>query len=156
MNTAVPTTKAFHQWNQPFAPTTTRPRVIIITDSVMGASHLHAALSQDQIAVTVVHLFAEDHRACWCDHDLAIVDVAPDSLRAVLSQLRASQNCEAISILVDITRLTNAPDLAGVLSAYRAMPCGGYELLRLARRRLAALANPELLLSPRTFTTSTL
>lgn len=156
MNTAVPTTKAFHGRNQTFAPATTRPRVIIITDSAAGASHLQAALSKEQIALMVVHLFAEDQRACWCDHDLAIVDVAPDSLRAVLAQLRASQNCEAISILVDVTRLTNAPALAGVLSTYRAMPCGGYELLRLARRRLAALANPEVLLSTRTFTNSTL
>lgn len=139
MNTAVPTTK-----------------VIIITDSVTSATHLQAALSNESLAITVVALLAEDNRACWCDHDLAIVDVAPDSLRRTLSQLRTSQNCEAISILVDVTRLTNAPDLAGVLSAYRAMPCGGYELLRLARRRLAALANPELLLSTRTFTTSTL
>ena len=155
MNTAVPTNLK-HGRNQTFAPATTQPRVIIITDSVTSATHLQAALSQEPIAITVVHLLAEDKRACWCDHDLAIVDVAPDSLRQVLAQLRASQNCEAISILVDVTRLTNAPDLAGVLSAYRAMPCGGYELLRLARRRLAALANPEVLLSTRTFTNSTL
>ena len=156
MNTAVPTTEAFHGRNLTFTPATTRPRVIIITDSIAGAAHLQAALSKEQFAITVVHLLAENNRACWCDHDLAIVDVAPDSLRQVLAQLRACQNCEAISILVDVTRLTNAPVLAGVLSAYRAMPCGGYELLRLARRRLAALANPEFLLSTRTFTNSTL
>jgi hypothetical protein len=156
MNTAVPTTKAFQGLNHTFMPVTKQPRVILITDSIEGASPLQTALSKEQITITVVQLFATHQRPCWCDHDLAIVNVAPELLRQVLSQLRASQNCEAISILVDVTRLSAQPSLAGVLSAYRAMPCGGYELLRLARRRIAALAHPEILRSTQIFSTSNL
>jgi pyrroline-5-carboxylate reductase len=154
MNSVVPKTN--YAPNHTFALTPEKPRLIIISDASERTTRLHAALSKEDTTIKLVNVLAPKPEVCWCEHDLALVDVAPERLLEVLSQLRASRGCEAISILVDVTRLTAQPSLAGVLSAYRAMPCGGYELLRLARRRLAALANPAFQLSTQSFTISTL
>jgi len=75
-------------------------------------------------------------------HDLAVVDVGPALLEPLLGNLRASKEHAEIPLLVEKSRIAEAP-LAGVLPKYRAMPCSHDELIRLANRRLASIAGHD-------------
>lgn len=70
-------------------------------------------------------------------YDLVVVDVAPTEIVKVLRIVRNREIEASIPVLVEDGRLRAEPQLAGVLSLFRAMPCGFPELLKLARHLLA-------------------
>lgn len=123
------------------APVLPLPRLLIVTDSPARANHLMMALRLTDIDISVAITPAELRRATEEEHDLAVVDVPAEELRGILAALRASPAHAEIPLLVEISRLTHAPSLSGVLPHYRAMPCSPTDLVALARRRLTALPN---------------
>lgn len=70
-------------------------------------------------------------------YDLVIVDVGPGEVVKVLRLVRNHEIEASLPVLVESGRLRSEPELAGVLSLFRAMPCGFTELLKLARHLLA-------------------
>ena len=116
------------------------PRLLIVTDSPLQADHLLVALGINEINITVATTPEELTRANAEEHDIILVDVEAAALHGILATLRASRAHAEIPILVEISRLTPEPSLAGVLPKYRAMPCSPTELIALARRRIAAMS----------------
>ncbi len=116
---------------------TRQARLLIVTDSAERASGLRASLDTGDIEITCLTTLAELGLAC-CGHDLAVIDVGAKDIVEVLRNLRTSAGCEAISVLVEASRLASDPALTGVLPTYRAMPCSQADLIALARRRMAS------------------
>lgn len=114
-------------------------RVLIISDSPMRLRDLQNILGGFQVQVTS-SIFPNNWEQDITGHyEFAIVDVGPEQLSALLRAMRAKPECKDIPILVEITRIAEAANLAGVLPKYRAMPVSRTELVALVRRRLAAM-----------------
>lgn len=113
-----------------------RPRLLIITDSSERLSKLSASLNIGEVEITSAISPEEMCSACRGWQDLAVVDVSPEYLGGVLKALRRCAGCANVPVLVEVSRISAAPDLAGLLPTYRAMPCGYPDLIALARRRL--------------------
>ena len=109
-----------------------KARLLIVSDETNPSNFLQ--MKQSEVEITHATSAEEIKRACFGGHDLVVVDVAPGKVIDVLEALRGSEGCRDISVLVDTTRLAGDPSLAGVLPAYRAMPCNSAELVKLARR----------------------
>lgn len=120
------------------APSTTLPRLLIITDSPPRADRLLMALRLNDLNVTTASTPDEWTRASESAHDLIVVDVEAAQWQSILAALRANPLHAEVPILVEISRLVHAPNLSGVLPYYRAMPCTPTELVALARRRLTS------------------
>jgi DNA-binding NtrC family response regulator len=119
-----------------------RPRVLIISDSVEQMEHWRLAFDSQQVEIACA-VFPEEWEYVSGDrHDLAVIDVGPALLEPLLKNLRASKKHTEIPLLVEQSRIIMAP-LAGVLPKYRAMPCSHDELLKLARCRLTSIADHE-------------
>jgi DNA-binding response OmpR family regulator len=116
------------------------PRLLIVTDSQTQANHLMVALGIKDVDLSIAITPHELQRAGAEEHDLILVDVEAAELRGILATLRASPQHADIPILVEISRITPEPNLAGVLPQYRAMPCSPTEMVLLARRRIASMA----------------
>jgi len=127
-----------HSKHQPFAAPTIRHRLLIISDSSDRLSELSASLGANDIDITSATSPEELGRACREGHDLAVVDVGPAQLAGVLRDLREGLRSTEIPVLVDASRLSAEPGLAGILPKYRAMPCSHADIIRLARRRITA------------------
>ncbi len=138
MMTPVPASNKIRVQQPQTAKKTAGPKLLIITDTVERAAGLRAMLDTGRGEVTCITSPADLGLACRCGHDLAVVDVSASDIVAVLHNLRSSAGCEAISVLVQASRLASDPSLTGVLPAYRAMPCSQADLIALARRRLSA------------------
>jgi DNA-binding response OmpR family regulator len=116
-----------------------RPRILIISDSSERIPHLQAGFDSQEVEVASA-VFPEEWGYVSGDrHDLAVIDVGPALLEPLLGNLRASKGHSDIPVLVEQSRVAAAP-LTGVLPKYRAMPCSYDELIKLARRRLTAIA----------------
>ena len=116
-----------------------RPRILIISDSAERIPYLKAAFDSHEVEITLA-MFPEEWSYVSGDrHDLAVVDVGPALLEPLLGNLRASKEHAEIPLLVEKSRIAEAP-LAGVLPRYRAMPCSHDELIRLASRRLTSIS----------------
>lgn len=113
-----------------------KARLLIICDSADRLMKLRSPLNTGDVEITSVSSLQELEGACRSEHDLAIVDVQPARIREVLQALRANIRHAGISLLVEVSRVIDDPDLAGVLPKYRAMPCSFSELLALARWRI--------------------
>ncbi len=111
-----------------------KARLLIVSDEVNSSNFLQSEMRLSEVEITRATSAEEIKRACFGGHDLVVVDVAPGKVIDVLEALRGSDGCKDISVLVDTTRLVGDPSLAGVLPAYRAMPCNSSELVKLARR----------------------
>lgn len=111
-----------------------KTRLLLVSDEPDHLSQLRAQLNTGEVEITNAHSVEEVRRACRLPHDVAVVDVGPSQLVKVLKTLRASEGNNDISVLVDTSRLSPEPDLAGVLPTYRAMPCSHSQLVALARR----------------------
>lgn len=122
-------------------PVLALPRLLIVTDSQARANHLMMALRITNIEISVALTPAELRRATEEEHDLAVVEVEAEELRGILAALRASPSHAQIPILVEISRLSHAPSVSGVMPQYRAMPCSPTDLVALARRRLTSMTN---------------
>jgi hypothetical protein len=123
---------------QQLSKKTRQSKLLIVSDSAERASGLRASLDTGDIEITCLTSLAELGLACRCVHDLAIIDVSARDIVEVLQKLRSSAGCEAISVLVEASRLASDPSLTGVLPTYRAMPCSQADLITLARRRMAS------------------
>jgi DNA-binding response OmpR family regulator len=117
------------------------PRLLIVTDSQTQANHLMVALGISEVDITVATTPEALQRASEEEHDIILVDVGAEELRGILATLRASPQHAEIPILVEISRVTPEPSLAGVMPQYRAMPCNPTELVSLARRRIASMSD---------------
>lgn len=117
--------------------TDNKHRLLIITDSEESLARLRAALMADDTEITCAASPEEMCQGCSGQQDLVVVDVGPEHLRMILKTLRNCAGCASVPVLVEKSRISATPDLAGLLPAYRAMPCGYQDLLVLARRRLA-------------------
>ena len=111
--------------------------LLIVTDSAERLIRLRAALMADDIEITCATSPEEMCRGCCGQQDLVVIDVGPEHLGEILKTLRNCAGCAEVPVLVEISRISAAPDLAGLLPTYRAMPCGYHDLIVLARRRLA-------------------
>ena len=116
-------------------------RLLILSDSADRLPLLRSALATKGVEVTC------GQAAEWPDgvgrggHDMAAVDVGPARLARVLKGLRASAGYGEIPVLVEASRLSSAPELAGVLPQHRAMPCSLTDLDTLARRGFSAVSH---------------
>ncbi|HZS10494.1 MAG TPA: hypothetical protein VFD58_37040 [Blastocatellia bacterium] len=117
-------------------PTAPRASLLIVSDSTDRLATLRASLGRGEIEVTGVTDPEEAARACRAGPDLVVVDVGPEHLIGVLKDIRAGTGPERIPVLVEAGRLAAAPNLAGALLKYRAMPCGRADLIKLARCRI--------------------
>ena len=116
-----------------------RPRILIVSDSVERIPHLQAGFDPQEVEVAGA-VFPEEWEYVSGDrHDLAVVDVGPALLEPLLGNLRASKEHSEIPVLVEQSRIAAAP-LTGVLPKFRAMPCSHDELIKLARHRLTSIA----------------
>ena len=134
----ISTTRPAISKHQPYAAPHTRPRLLIFSDCPDRLVKLKAALAAGEIEISSATTPEELYRICRDGHDLAVIDVGPASLVAVLDALRDSEGYAEIPVLVEASRLATAPGLTGVLPKYRAMPCSHAELITLARRRISA------------------
>ena len=124
--------------HQPYAAPLNRPRLLIFSDCPDRLIKLNALLAAGETEITRATSLEELRHACRGGHDLAVIDVGPAYLVAVLEALRDSEGYAEIPVLVEASRLAAAPGLTGVLPKYRAMPCSHVELVTLARRRINA------------------
>jgi DNA-binding response OmpR family regulator len=115
-----------------------KPRLLIVSDCLDRLAELKVALAADGIEITCATPTEGLSQACRRGHSLAVVDVGPAYLPAVLAHLRSNTRYAEIPVLVAASRLSSDPALAGVLPKYRAMPCSQAELLALARRRITS------------------
>ena len=113
-----------------------KSRLLIVSDEPNHLKALQAELGRGEVEVTHATSAEEVRRACRGGHDIAVIDVEPGIVVDVLETLRGSEGYGEISVLVDNSRLGTDPSLAGVLPAFRAMPCSSDELVRLARHRV--------------------
>jgi DNA-binding NtrC family response regulator len=115
-----------------------RPRILIISDSAERIPHLQVGFNSQEVEIASAVFPEEWAYVSGAVADLAVVDVGPGLLEPLLGNLRASKELAEIPVLVEQSRIAAAP-LTGVLPKYRAMACGHDELIKLARRRLAAI-----------------
>ena len=112
--------------------------LLLISDVPERLQRLESTLRICEVALTRAGTAEELTESCRREHDLAIIDVEPERLAEVLKTVRESEGHASIPVLVECSRLTLDSALAGVLPAYRAMPCSFDELMKLTRRRLTA------------------
>jgi len=117
-------------------------RLLLVSDAQERWQRLESALGSTSVKMTKAASADEIAQVCRHDHDLAIIDVASRDLVEVLKTLRESGYNVKMAVLVENSRLTYEPSLAGILPAYRAMPCSYTELMKLAQRRLNSGASP--------------
>ncbi|HKQ79472.1 MAG TPA: hypothetical protein VJ810_37610 [Blastocatellia bacterium] len=113
---------------------TSRPRLLLVSDSYDRLRSLGAGVNHNEFDITTVCSLEELKVACCSCHDLAALDVSPAQIEPMLKQIRTSASHKAIPVLVEATRLTNDLTLAGLLPEYRAMPCSHTEMLTLLQR----------------------
>lgn len=128
---------------QPSQVASGKSQVLIVTDGLDRLRGLKASMQTGEIEITGAASPDELSRACDHDHDLAVIDVSPDRLPEALHMLRSSEKHRKISVLVEASRIVVAPDLAGLLPKYRAMPCSRFDLLKLARYLTTGEAQPR-------------
>ena len=117
------------------------PHLLIVTDTEEQQQYLTNAFITSGAEITCVHSLAECVQACRTPHDLAIIDLPAEQVKAALEHLRASQTHADIPVLVEVQRILSDRSLAGVLPKFRAMPCNQHEMVTLARRRLTTITN---------------
>lgn len=108
------------------------PRLLIVGDSTDRLRAMRAALTSERFQVVEAHTVAEVRAVC-CELELAIVDAGATDIIALLRALRTSVGCEQIPILVVVNGLSDELRAPGLLSSYRAMPCGQADLMKLVR-----------------------
>jgi len=110
------------------------PRCLLIVDGApVCLKRILAALDMMEVEITWTVSLEEAASACQSRYDLVIVDVEPLQVTNILKILRESAELAECPVLVEPCRMALAPELAGVLPQYRAMPCGFADLLKLAR-----------------------
>jgi hypothetical protein len=133
--TSQPTPKSTDKLKGMKGTSKTGKRLLLISDAPERLKRLEFALGFDDAEMVKVASAEEMAGNCYRDHDLAIIDVAPEHIVTILKTLRENEGQIKIPLLVESSRLANDPALAGVLPAHRAMPCSFEDVMKLARRR---------------------
>lgn len=121
-------------YNTPLRPVPSpKSRLLLVADSPDRLTAIKAGLADANFEITCAASVDELRAACRNHHDLAAVDVEATSIKPMLSTLRASAGHKAIMLLVESSKVVNDPSLAGVLPAYRAMPCDRAQMMTLMR-----------------------
>jgi len=124
------------------SPMISEPRVLIVSDSAERIPRLQSILPPKEAETTSVVFPEEWGYVASGKFDLALIDVGPELLEAVLRAIRASGSGRAdIPVLVENSRIGEVGNFPGVMPKYRAMPCGHTEMIRLARRRLTTITS---------------
>jgi DNA-binding response OmpR family regulator len=116
-------------------------RVLVISDTAKRIPYLQSVFNPNEAEIACVAYPEEWGYVASGKYDLALIDVGPELLESLLKTIRANGNHAEIPLLVENSRIAEAPNIAGVLPKYRAMPCGRSEMIRLARRRLASITS---------------
>jgi CheY-like chemotaxis protein len=119
--------------------TVDKPRVLLISDAAERIPSLQTIFSPNEVEFTSAIYPEKWGYVATGKYDLALIDVGSDLLEPLLKTIRT--NSTDIPLLVESSRVALASNIAGVLPRYRAMPCGRSEMIRLARRRLAAITS---------------
>lgn len=117
--------------------------LLIVSGAPECQQRLLAALSIIEVEVTRIVSLEEAACACRHSYDLVIVDVEPQHVASVLKTVRENAELADRPVLVERCRLDAAPELAGVLPQYRAMPCGFTDLLKLVHWYLFPVTSPQ-------------
>jgi DNA-binding NtrC family response regulator len=118
-----------------------KPRLLLVSDSLDRLKSLEAGLNNDEFVITTVCSLEELVTACNGCHDLVALDVSPEQIAPMLKQIRTSASHTTVPVLVEATRLTSDLSLAGLLPEYRAMPCSRMEMLALVQRGVGPYAD---------------
>ena len=110
-----------------------KARLLLVADSTERLKVLRAALGNSAFEVSCAGSLEELQAACHSQHDLVALDLDAARIKAALSCLRGNILHTNVPLLVESARLGNNLGLAGVLPAFRAMPCSRNELLLLAQ-----------------------
>src|SRR5215510_2080533 len=113
---------------------TSKPRLLLVSDSYDRLKSLEAGINQNDFDITMVCSLEELVTACGDCHDVVALDVSPEQIAPMLKQIRTSASHKTVPVLVEATRLTNDLSLAGLLPEYRAMPCSRMEMIALVQR----------------------
>ena len=122
-------------------PAIDRLRVLVVSDSVQRVEDLQWAVDPHEVEITSV-VFPEEWQYAVADqYDLALIDLDSELLESLLRSIRATHGQAEILVLVEMSRMAQAGNLAGLLPKYRAWPVGRDEMSRLARRRAVSGAD---------------
>ena len=110
-----------------------KARLLLVADSAERLKRLGAELRNSAFEVSCAGSPEELQAACRSQHELVALDLDATRIKPALSCLRGNVLHANVPLLVESARLGNAPGLAGVLPAFRAMPCSRNELLLLAQ-----------------------
>ena len=108
-------------------------RVLVVSDSGESRQRIRAALTKNDVEIIFASSPKEMCRGCFGWNDLVVVDIDPKHLTEILGALRRCAGCTKIPVLVEASRISAEPSLAGLLPTYRAMPCNATDLLTLSR-----------------------
>ena len=119
---------------QPVSFPNSKPRLLLVSDSPDRLRSLKAGINHNEFHLTLACSLEELAAACHTCHDMVALDVSPSQITPMLKQIRTSASHTTVPVLVEATRIKNDLTLAGVLPAYRAMPCSYTEMLTLVQR----------------------
>jgi hypothetical protein len=136
---------AARKTERPDTSLSAKVRLLIITDCSDRLRSLKASIQTDGVEVEITSAGSSEELggACHSEYDLVMIDVGATRLPEVLRALRSSERYSRVSLLVEASRVLNEPGLVGVLPRYRAMPCGGSDLLKLARHLVTGEVHPR-------------
>lgn len=110
-----------------------KSKLLLVADSPERLKQMKIEISSNGFEITGVCSVDELRSACKNDHDLAVIDVEARQLKPMLSALRTSAGHKTIMALVETSRLNDDQGLAGVLPAFRAMPCNQFQMTELMK-----------------------
>jgi hypothetical protein len=120
------------------AVTLSKVQLLLICDSAAAAARLRSALNLGAVEIVCVSDEKSLRRAGNQTYALAVVDVNPTHLAAILKTIRTRKQLAGLPVFVEASGILAEPSLSGLLPRYRAMPCGLRELIALTRHELAA------------------
>jgi len=114
-------------------------RILMVCNADEGLKATISGFNPDEAEIVVARTSDELLQACLEPHEMAVIDLEPTQLEAVLQTLRASELHANVPLLVSAARLAGGIGLAGLLPKYRAMPCSPAEMAALVHRRAQSL-----------------
>lgn len=111
-----------------------RTRLLLVTDSPERRQWFLGRIDLSRFDVTCVDSLAQLRHCLRRSYDAVLVDVSSGQLLPMLNAVRNSELNSSKPLLVESSAKDEDPSLAGVLPAYRAMPCTYEDMLRLVAR----------------------
>jgi CheY-like chemotaxis protein len=110
-----------------------KARLLLVADSAERLKWLKSSLGGPAFEVSCAGSMEELRATCGNQHDLVALDLDATQVKVALSHLRENALHANTPLLVETSRLGEDRSLAGVLPAFRAMPCSRNDLSLLAR-----------------------